>query len=84
MPPPQGPRLPTALHVKSFWSMDEAFETPVDQLLYQRVRRPLTKLLGGKFYSPRTFTPSGYTIGELQTTPPHTHTLHCHHTGSVI
>lgn len=70
--PPQGPRLPYFLHVNRFSSMDEAFETPMDRLLYKQVNRPLTQLLGGRFYSTRIFTPSGYTIGELL---PYTYTV---------
>ncbi|XP_022596638.1 FAST kinase domain-containing protein 3, mitochondrial-like [Seriola dumerili] len=57
-----GPRLPYFLHVKKFSSVDQAFETPMDSLLYKRVTGPLTQLLGGKFYSTRIFTPSGYSI----------------------
>ncbi|XP_031714489.1 FAST kinase domain-containing protein 3, mitochondrial-like [Anarrhichthys ocellatus] len=57
-----GPRLPFFLHVKKFSSMDQAFETPMESLLYKQVKGPLTELLGGTFYSTRIFTPSGYTI----------------------
>ncbi|XP_049450712.1 FAST kinase domain-containing protein 3, mitochondrial-like [Epinephelus fuscoguttatus] len=57
-----GPRLPYFLHVKRFSSVDQAFETPMESLLYRQVKGPLTELLGGTFYSTRTFTPSGYTI----------------------
>ncbi|XP_040912259.1 FAST kinase domain-containing protein 3, mitochondrial-like [Toxotes jaculatrix] len=57
-----GPRLPYFFHVKKFSSMDEAFETPMDSLLFKHVKGPLTKLLGGKFYSTNIFTSSGYTV----------------------
>uniref|UniRef100_UPI0037E83090 FAST kinase domain-containing protein 3, mitochondrial-like n=1 Tax=Semicossyphus pulcher TaxID=241346 RepID=UPI0037E83090 len=57
-----GPRLPSSLHVKRFSSVDQAFETPMESLLYRHVKGPLTELLGGKFYSPRIFTHSGYTV----------------------
>ncbi|XP_068557658.1 FAST kinase domain-containing protein 3, mitochondrial-like [Cebidichthys violaceus] len=57
-----GPRLPYFLHVKRFSSVDQAFETPMESLLYKQVKGPLTELLGGKLYSTRIFTPSGYTI----------------------
>ncbi|XP_075896049.1 FAST kinase domain-containing protein 3, mitochondrial-like [Nelusetta ayraudi] len=57
-----GPRLPYFLHVKKFSSMDQAFETPMDSLLYKLVRGPLTELLGGNTYSTRTATPCGYTV----------------------
>ncbi|XP_070771447.1 FAST kinase domain-containing protein 3, mitochondrial-like [Enoplosus armatus] len=57
-----GPRLPYFLHVKRFSSVDQAFETPMESLLYKEVKGPLTQLLGGKFYSTRIFTHSGYTI----------------------
>lgn len=60
----QGPRLPYFLHVKKFSSVDQAFETPMDSLLYKLVRGPLTELLGGNLYSPRTATPCGYTVGK--------------------
>lgn len=56
-----GPRLPYFFHVKRFSSVDEAFETPMEGLLYKHVKGPLTELLGGTFYSTRVFT-SGYTI----------------------
>jgi len=57
-----GPRLPFFLHVKRFSSVDQAFETPMESLLYKQVKRPLTQLLGGKFYSTSIFTHSGYTV----------------------
>ncbi|XP_037646662.1 FAST kinase domain-containing protein 3, mitochondrial-like [Sebastes umbrosus] len=57
-----GPRLPYFPLVKRFSSVDQAFETPMESLLYKRVKGPLTQLLGGKFYSTRIFTHSGYTI----------------------
>ena len=65
-PLPQGPRLPYFFHVKKFSSMDQAFETPMEGLLYKHVKGPLTQLLGGKFYSTKIFTPSGYTVGKLK------------------
>ncbi|XP_070832592.1 FAST kinase domain-containing protein 3, mitochondrial-like [Chaetodon trifascialis] len=58
----RGPRLPHFLHVKTFSSVDEAFETPMESLLYKCVKDPLMELLGGKFYSTRIRTHSGYTI----------------------
>ncbi|KAM9346884.1 FAST kinase domain-containing protein 3, mitochondrial-like [Symphorus nematophorus] len=58
----RGPRLPYFLHVKKFSSVDQAFETPMESLLYKQVKGPLTQLLGGKFYSTKIFTQSGYTI----------------------
>lgn len=61
----QGPRLPYFLHVKRFSSVDQAFETPMDTLLYKQVKVPLAELLGGHLYSQRTVTHSGYTIGKL-------------------
>ncbi|CAK6964380.1 FAST kinase domain-containing protein 3%2C mitochondrial-like [Scomber scombrus] len=57
-----GPRLPFFLHVKRFSSVDQAFETPMESLLYKHVKGPLTHLLGGKFYSTSIFTYSGYTV----------------------
>ncbi|KAG7241733.1 hypothetical protein INR49_025198 [Caranx melampygus] len=57
-----GPRLPQFLYVKKFSSVDQAFETPMDSLLYRHIRGPLTQLLGGKLYSTKVFTPSGYII----------------------
>ncbi|XP_035030977.2 FAST kinase domain-containing protein 3, mitochondrial [Hippoglossus stenolepis] len=57
-----GPKLPSFLHVKRFSSVDQAFETPMDSLMYKLVRGPLRRLLGGKFYSTTIVTPSGYTI----------------------
>ncbi|XP_069554554.1 FAST kinase domain-containing protein 3, mitochondrial-like isoform X2 [Brachyistius frenatus] len=42
-----GPRLPFFLHVKRFSSADQAFETPMDRLLYKQVKGPLAELLGG-------------------------------------
>ncbi|XP_044073844.1 FAST kinase domain-containing protein 3, mitochondrial-like [Siniperca chuatsi] len=57
-----GPRLPYFLHVKRFSSVDQAFEIPMESLLYKEVKGPLTQLLGGKFYSTRIITHSGYTI----------------------
>ncbi|XP_071368293.1 FAST kinase domain-containing protein 3, mitochondrial-like [Centroberyx affinis] len=58
----RGPRLPFYLHVKKFSSVDQAFETPMESYLYNQVKGPLKKLLGGRFYSTRVFTLSGYTI----------------------
>ncbi|XP_073330116.1 FAST kinase domain-containing protein 3, mitochondrial-like [Pagrus major] len=58
----RGPRLPCVLHVKKFSSVDHAFETPMDSLLYKQVKGPLTELLGGHFYSTKVFTHGGYTI----------------------
>uniref|UniRef100_A0A665V613 RAP domain-containing protein n=1 Tax=Echeneis naucrates TaxID=173247 RepID=A0A665V613_ECHNA len=58
----RGPRLPHFLQVKTFSSVDQAFETPMDSILYRHVKGPLTSLLGGKFYSTKIFTPTGYTI----------------------
>ncbi|XP_058478574.1 FAST kinase domain-containing protein 3, mitochondrial-like [Solea solea] len=57
-----GPRLPHFIHVRKFSSVDEAFETPVENPLYQQVKVSLTQVLGGKFYSTRILIPSGYTI----------------------
>uniref|UniRef100_A0AAQ5Z758 RAP domain-containing protein n=1 Tax=Amphiprion ocellaris TaxID=80972 RepID=A0AAQ5Z758_AMPOC len=57
-----GPRLPFYLHVKKFSSADQAFETPMEYLLYKQVKGPLAQLLGGRFYSTRIFTQNGYTI----------------------
>lgn len=57
-----GPRLPSPLHVKKFSSVDQAFETPMDGVFYRQIKEPLKELLGGKFYSTRVFTPSGYTV----------------------
>ncbi|XP_072253432.1 FAST kinase domain-containing protein 3, mitochondrial-like isoform X1 [Leuresthes tenuis] len=57
-----GSRLPFFLRVKKFSSMDQAFETPVESLLYRQVKGPLEVLLGGKFFSTRIFTQVGYTI----------------------
>ncbi|KAM6978375.1 FAST kinase domain-containing protein 3, mitochondrial-like [Tautogolabrus adspersus] len=57
-----GPRLPYSLHVKKFSSWDQAFETPMESLFYRQVKGPLILLLGGKFYSTRIFTHSGYTV----------------------
>lgn len=62
----QGPRLPHSLHVLRFSSVDQAFETPMESLLYKHVKGPLTQLLGGKFFSTSILTPTGYTIGKLQ------------------
>lgn len=64
--PHQGPRLPYFLHVKKFSSADQAFETPMESLLYKQVKGPLTRLLGGRFYSTRTLTHCGYTIGKYR------------------
>lgn len=50
--------------MKKCFSMDEAFETPMECLLYKQVKGRLTQLLGGKLYSTRTLTHCGYTIGE--------------------
>ncbi|XP_018539360.1 FAST kinase domain-containing protein 3, mitochondrial [Lates calcarifer] len=58
----RGPRLPHALHVLRFSSVDQAFETPMESLLYKHVKGPLTQLLGGKFFSTSILTPTGYTI----------------------
>ncbi|KAM3607703.1 uncharacterized protein V6R79_012275 [Siganus canaliculatus] len=57
-----GPRLPYFFHMKKFSSVDHAFETPMESLLYKQVKGPLTELLGGRFYSTRIFTQGGYTI----------------------
>ncbi|CAG5865403.1 unnamed protein product [Menidia menidia] len=57
-----GPRLPFFLRIKKFSSMDQAFETPMESMLYKQVRGPLDVLLGGKFFSTRVLTPLGYTI----------------------
>ncbi|XP_034549975.1 FAST kinase domain-containing protein 3, mitochondrial-like [Notolabrus celidotus] len=58
----RGPRLPYSLHVKKFSSVDQAFETPMESLLYRQIKGPLRQLLGGKFYSTRIFTHTGYTV----------------------
>ncbi|CAN9497926.1 unnamed protein product [Ophioblennius macclurei] len=57
-----GPRLPFFLHVKRFSSVDQAFETPMETLLYKQVKGPLEQLLGGRLYSTRVFSHRGYTI----------------------
>ncbi|XP_042350852.1 FAST kinase domain-containing protein 3, mitochondrial-like [Plectropomus leopardus] len=57
-----GPRLPYGLHVKKFSSLDQAFETPMENLFYKQVKGPLTELLGGKLFSTKILTPYGYTI----------------------
>ncbi|XP_053732743.1 FAST kinase domain-containing protein 3, mitochondrial-like [Synchiropus splendidus] len=57
-----GPRLPPALHTRSFSSVDEALETPLDVMLYRQVRAPLTELLGGRCFLAERLTPCGYTI----------------------
>ncbi|XP_028250253.1 FAST kinase domain-containing protein 3, mitochondrial-like isoform X2 [Parambassis ranga] len=57
-----GPRLPVYFHVKRFSSVDQAFEVPMDNVLYKQVRGPLGRLLGGTFYSTKVFSHSGYTI----------------------
>ncbi|KAL3970349.1 hypothetical protein ACER0C_028146 [Sarotherodon galilaeus] len=56
-----GPRLPFFLHVKRFSSAGQAFETPMESLLYKQVKGPLAQLLGGTFYSTRMIH-GGYTI----------------------
>lgn len=71
----QGPRLPYFLHVKKFSSVDQAFETPMDSLLYKLVRGPLTELLGGNIYSTRTATPCGYTVGKHEESHQGLHTF---------
>uniref|UniRef100_A0A669F532 RAP domain-containing protein n=1 Tax=Oreochromis niloticus TaxID=8128 RepID=A0A669F532_ORENI len=63
--PRQGPRLPFFLHVKRFSSAGQAFETPMESLLYKQVKGPLAHLLGGTLYSTRMIH-GGYTIGKLQ------------------
>uniref|UniRef100_A0A668UZP6 RAP domain-containing protein n=1 Tax=Oreochromis aureus TaxID=47969 RepID=A0A668UZP6_OREAU len=63
--PRQGPRLPFFLHVKRFSSAGQAFETPMESLLYKQVKGPLAQLLGGTLYSTRMIH-GGYTIGKLQ------------------
>ncbi|XP_061579966.1 FAST kinase domain-containing protein 3, mitochondrial-like isoform X2 [Cololabis saira] len=57
-----GPRLPFFQHMKQFSSRDHAFETPMDNLFYKQVKRPLAQLLGGEFYSTRIFSSVGYTV----------------------
>ncbi|KAM4730864.1 FAST kinase domain-containing protein 3, mitochondrial-like isoform 1-T2 [Anableps anableps] len=57
-----GPRLPFFLHVKKFSSLDQAFESPMETLLYRQVKGPLVLLLGGHFFITRVFTPIGYTV----------------------
>ncbi|XP_043987330.1 FAST kinase domain-containing protein 3, mitochondrial-like isoform X1 [Gambusia affinis] len=57
-----GPRLPFSLHVKKFSSLDQAFESPMETLLYRQVKGPLMQLLGGKYFFARVFTPIGYTV----------------------
>ncbi|XP_008291746.1 FAST kinase domain-containing protein 3-like [Stegastes partitus] len=57
-----GPRLSFYHHVRTFSSADQAFETPMENLLYRQVRGPLAQLLGGRFYSTRIFTHNGYTV----------------------
>ncbi|KAM6934056.1 FAST kinase domain-containing protein 3, mitochondrial-like [Xenentodon cancila] len=57
-----GPRLPFFQHVKTFSSADQAFETPMDNQFYKRVKGPLAQLLGGEFYSTRILTSIGYTV----------------------
>nr|XP_019945225.1 PREDICTED: FAST kinase domain-containing protein 3, mitochondrial-like [Paralichthys olivaceus] len=57
-----GPILPPFLHVKKFSSVDHAFETPMDSLMYKHVKGSLRRLLGGKFYLTTILTPIGYTI----------------------
>uniref|UniRef100_A0A3Q3N4T0 RAP domain-containing protein n=1 Tax=Labrus bergylta TaxID=56723 RepID=A0A3Q3N4T0_9LABR len=59
----------TPLHVKKFSSEDWAFETPVESLFYRRIKGPLILLLGGKLYSSRILTPSGYTISSMTLSP---------------
>ncbi|KAI3356472.1 hypothetical protein L3Q82_017689, partial [Scortum barcoo] len=58
----RGPRLPTFLQMKRFSSLNEAFESPMENLLYKQVKGPLKQLLGGEYYSTRIFTNIGYTI----------------------
>nr|XP_029134000.1 LOW QUALITY PROTEIN: FAST kinase domain-containing protein 3, mitochondrial-like [Labrus bergylta] len=58
----RAPDCLTPLHVKKFSSEDWAFETPVESLFYRRIKGPLILLLGGKLYSSRILTPSGYTV----------------------
>lgn len=55
--------------------MDQAFETPMDSLLYKLVRGPLTELLGGNTYSTRTATPCGYTVGKHEESHQGLHTF---------
>lgn len=62
--PHQGPRLPCVLHMKNFSSVDQALETPMDSHLYRWVKRPLAKLLGGKFFYTRIKIQCGYTLGK--------------------
>lgn len=50
--------------MKNFSSVDQAFETPMDSLLYKWVKGPLAKLLGGKFYYTRIAIQCGYTLGK--------------------
>ncbi|XP_015251820.1 PREDICTED: FAST kinase domain-containing protein 3-like [Cyprinodon variegatus] len=57
-----GPKLPFFLHMKKFSSPDQAFESPMETLLYRQVTGPLVQLLGGKFFSTRVFTSIGYTV----------------------
>ncbi|KAM8855972.1 LOW QUALITY PROTEIN: FAST kinase domain-containing protein 3, mitochondrial-like [Spinachia spinachia] len=57
-----GQMLPFFLHAKSFSSVDEAFETPMESSLYKQVKGPLTEMLGGRFYNTRVLTPIGYKI----------------------
>ncbi|CAB1328596.1 unnamed protein product [Coregonus sp. 'balchen'] len=59
----RGPRLPYHLHVRKFSSIDHSFESPIEGYLYNQVKGPLNKLLGGKtYYSTKVFTQPGYTI----------------------
>lgn len=51
--------------MKRFSSVDQAFEVPMDNVLYKQVRGLLERLLGGKFYSTKVFSHSGYTIGKV-------------------
>lgn len=62
--PHQGPRLPFDLHMKNFSTVDQAFETPMDSLLYRGVKGPLAKLLGGKLYYTRVVIQCGYILGK--------------------
>uniref|UniRef100_A0A8C5D439 FAST kinase domain-containing protein 3, mitochondrial-like n=1 Tax=Gouania willdenowi TaxID=441366 RepID=A0A8C5D439_GOUWI len=57
-----GPRFPFFFRVKRFPSVDEAFETPMDFMLYKQVKEPLLQLLGGNYFSTKIFTHNGYTI----------------------
>ncbi|XP_047455943.1 FAST kinase domain-containing protein 3, mitochondrial-like [Mugil cephalus] len=57
-----GPKLPFFPYLKRFSSMDQAFETPMENLMYKQVKGPLIQLLGGKLFSTRTSAHIGYTI----------------------